>query len=90
MEMDGGEAQRGGYFRWNLTVRGGYFRWNLTAPAGGPAVAGAAGGWALGLQPSAAPASVGWGSGVPPGPSRFRFRFCFCFCSFFCVVEPCD
>ena len=42
------------------------------APAGGPAVAGAAGGWALGLQPSAAPASAGWGSGAP-GPSRLFF-----------------
>ena len=40
-------------------------------PAGGPAVAGAAGDWALGLQPSAAPASAGWGSGAPPAPAVF-------------------
>ena len=42
-------------------------------PAGGPAVAGAAGGWALGLQPSAAPASAGWGSGAPPAPAVFVY-----------------
>ena len=48
---------------------------NRGGPAGGPAVAGAAGGWALGLQPSAAPASAGWGSGAPPAPAVcFLFR----------------
>ena len=47
----------------------------LQLPAGGPAVAGAAGDWALGLQPSAAPTSAGWGSGAPPAPAVcFLFR----------------
>ena len=51
------------------------FRQIYRPPAGGPAVAGAAGGWALGLQPSAAPASAGWGSGAPPAPAVcFLFR----------------
>ena len=46
-------------------------------PAGGPAIAGAAGGWALGLQPPAAPASAGWGSGAPPAPAVFVSVFLF-------------
>ena len=64
--------------------------WGGGGPAGGPAVAGAAGGWALGLQPSAAPASAGWGSGVPPAPAVSVSVSASVSVPFFCVVEPCD
>ena len=82
---------------WPDHVRFGYyFSHDLTtfqlclAPQGGPAVAGAAGGWALGLQPSAAPASAGWGSGVPPAPAVSVSVSASVSVPFFCVVEPCD